>query len=540
MAGIVLKQLFTRAVAAQRAGRGEEAVRLWRSLLLIHGDYLPAYHNLGLVLRQLGRIAESEAVLRTGLERHPDSPDIRINLARTLCAWGNRGRTRAEALAHIQAAVDFAPDTPFVHYAKGRLLAESDTDPADESGDGGDVGEDGATGPADDASDTTNPSPYSANDAAMAAFEAALALDPAHLPSLIALARLHRARAADGEAVSLLKRAVRIAPDHPGAHVQFALALLAAGRLPAGFREYEWRLRDPAAVANAAAAGAPDLPRWQGENLGDGRLLIICDGGRGEIFQFVRLLRRIERRALVLEVPGELRTLLRAGRLAEEVIAAGEPRLPTDFWVPLNSLPHILKIRAGTIPAQVPYLYADATRLSRWRERLEANLKGPVGIRIGIVWSGGERAFESGRRHISLRDFAPLAALDGAALISLQKGDGRQEIANAPFGIVDLSSDLDEGEDGFLDSVALMHSLDLIVGPPTALLHLAGALGRPVFAALPPDGDWHLGWQDQDVSPWYPTMRLFRKRRGSGWQKLFQEMAMRWRQEGAIRQKRRR
>jgi hypothetical protein len=188
----------------------------------------------------------------------------------------------------------------------------------------------------------------------------------------------------------------------------------------------------------------------------------------------------------------------------------------------LLSLPRILGTTLATVPAQVPYLHADPGLIDRWRHELQ-----PLGgFRIGIAWQGS-RGFKGDRfRSFPLREFAPLAAMEGVRLVSLQKGAGSEQIreAAASIAVMDLGSRLDETAGPFMDTAAVMNNLDLVITPNTALAHLAGALGVPAWVALSsaPEWRWMLNRED---SPWYPTLRLFRQTEPGNWKPVFERMA---------------
>jgi hypothetical protein len=152
------------------------------------------------------------------------------------------------------------------------------------------------------------------------------------------------------------------------------------------------------------------------------------------------------------------------------------------------------------------------------------------GFRIGICWKGSRLptsySYSPAReRSIPLRQFEALAKIPGVRLISLQKGDGVEELAALPPGMVveTLGDGFDAGPDAFVDTAAAMMSLDLVITSDTAIAHLAGALGRPVWVALPYLSEWRWLLNRAD-SPWYPTMRLFRSRRPVEWEGVFAEM----------------
>jgi len=181
----------------------------------------------------------------------------------------------------------------------------------------------------------------------------------------------------------------------------------------------------------------------------------------------------------------------------------------------------VLRTTVDTIPANVPYLFADPVIVEQWQEKLSS----VGGFRIGINWRGREGIGTFRQRDLPLQQFASIAELPGVRLIRLQKAAGKEELANvgARLKLVDLGDDVDEAHGTFIDTAAIMMNLDLVISSDTAVAHLAGALGVPVWVALTfvPDWRWLL---DRSDSPWYPTMRLFRQKGPGDWVGAFEEM----------------
>ncbi len=187
------------------------------------------------------------------------------------------------------------------------------------------------------------------------------------------------------------------------------------------------------------------------------------------------------------------------------------------------SLPGIFDSRPEDFAATVPYLAADPKRVAQWRQALI-----PFdAFNVGISWQGNPDYADDRRRSIPLAQFAPLAACSGVRLFSLQKGVGTEQLPawSGPAPIIDWSAALDASGNALVDTAALMMSLDLVITSDTAIAHLAGALGRPVWVALPlvPDWRWMLARND---SPWYPTMRLFRQQSPNDWEGVFARMTV--------------
>lgn len=175
-----------------------------------------------------------------------------------------------------------------------------------------------------------------------------------------------------------------------------------------------------------------------------------------------------------------------------------------------------------TIPANVPYLRADQRLVRLWRDRLGTCR----GFRVGIGWQGNRQYRCDRFRSIPLWSFAPLAALPDVTLVSLQQGTGRQQLQAVPaeWGILDLGPEVDTEAGAFMDTAAIMANLDLVVTSDTAIAHLAGALGFPVWVALGKSADWR--WlEKREDSPWYPTMRLFRQTQLGDWDEVFERIA---------------
>jgi hypothetical protein len=203
----------------------------------------------------------------------------------------------------------------------------------------------------------------------------------------------------------------------------------------------------------------------------------------------------------------------------DEAIPAGEVVPRFDVHASLMSLPAILGTTLRTVPAHVPYLFPEKAALERWRKRLARD----DGFKIGIFWQGNKKNEMDAHRSFALRELAPLARVPGARLYSLQKGDGIEQIAEVDFAVRTLGDDVDS-RGMFVDTAAIMKSLDLVVATDSSLAHLAGALGVPVWIGLSLLSDFRWMLERED-SPWYPSMRLFRQQKLDLWTPVFERMA---------------
>jgi hypothetical protein len=284
------------------------------------------------------------------------------------------------------------------------------------------------------------------------------------------------------------------------------------GDYEAGWKSFEWRWESEMACAKRQLSGrswlsAPSTTRET--------IFVYAEQGLGDVLQFCRYVPILAARAeVVLEVPRPLLRLLSGLPGVTRIIAAGDPPPPYDAWLPLMSLPLALQTTRDNIPARVPYLYADPERSAFWKDRL----RHLPGRKIGLVWAGSPRLEQpranliDRRRSITLARYAPLAAIPGISLISLQKGDASGQTPPEGMLLHDWTNDLHD----FADTAALVEALDLVISVDTSVVHLTGALGKPIWVLNRYDQCWR--WlRDRTDSPWYPSARLFRQHAPDDW-----------------------
>jgi ADP-heptose:LPS heptosyltransferase len=200
------------------------------------------------------------------------------------------------------------------------------------------------------------------------------------------------------------------------------------------------------------------------------------------------------------------------------VVPRGE-RIPDfDVHAPLLSLPSIFHTTLDNLPADVPYLFAQEESIERWRNELS----GDEGFKVGIAWQGNPQHKQDHFRSIPFERFEMLADVPHVRLHSLQIGAGRERLAQltGQLRITDLAERLVD----FDETAAVVKNLDLVICCDSSLAHLAGALGVPVWVAIPAAPDWRWLVARED-SPWYATMRLFRQTRLGDWESVFARMA---------------
>lgn len=355
---------------------------------------------------------------------------------------------------------------------------------------------------------------------ALANYDRALAIRPAYVEALNNKAVLLKEAGDVRAAIAAYRAAIDAEPSCVQAWTGKALCELLTGDFEAGWRSYEWRKRRFGPVGSPSQA-----PAWQGEDLAGKTLLIQAEQGLGDTVQFCRYAKQAKALGakVILQVQDRLAKLI-ATLDPEIAVIRSSGALPVcDYQVMLLSMPGILGSDHGVRDGA--YLSADRDLIARWKERI-----GAKGFRVGIHWQGEKKwdgidKRSDKERSFPLELFRGISQISGIRLISLQKNDGLEQLQALPAGMQVESPgfDFDEGPDGFADSAAIMANLDLVISSDSAIAHLGGAIGCPVWLALQyvPDWRWQLGRPD---SLWYRHMRLFRQPSRGNWPAVFTAM----------------
>jgi Tfp pilus assembly protein PilF len=471
-------------------GRLAEAWQALSAAIAADPDNALAHHLRGLVQVHAGEWPGALADLRRAIALDPSDAVAHSNLSGALRAVGDY----EAALTSGETAVRLNPDFADAHLNRGNALLE-----------------------------------LARPEAALDSYAEVLARQPgdprAHNNRGNALRSLNRLE----EAAASFERAMALDPVTPEFKANCGFAYLGLGDLPKGFGLFEarWDNRNMRAYLESRAFAAPF---WRGEESLRGKTILLhAEQGFGDVLQFCRYAPlAAERGARVLvEVDPSLKPLMRSLAGVDQVFAQGEPLPAFDLHCPMMSLPFAFRTALDTIPAKTPYLAADAERVEAWRGRL-----GPASRpRVGLAWSSGVRPDQpeltaiNGRRNLPLLKLAALKGLD-VDFVSLQKG----QPAEAEFAALDQTAwdgppILNVAEDltDFGETAALMTVLDLVISVDTAIPHLAGALGRPVFVMNRFDPCWR--WlRGRSDSPWYPTARLFRQPSLGDWDSVLAEV----------------
>ncbi len=303
------------------------------------------------------------------------------------------------------------------------------------------------------------------------------------------------------DAISIHERLIAATPNDANAHTFIAICHLLLGNFQRGWQEYEWRLK-----TKYVADSSLGVTRWNGQLLNGKKILINVEQGYGDTVQFVRYARNIKERGgdVTLMCQAALCPLLAGCAGIDRIVGQGDLAQHHDVETMLLSLPGIFQTSLETIPADVPYLHVPQGAGTQ----AVATITRHTGIlRVGLVWAGGAHNPNDRPRSLKLKQFSDLFGIVGIKFFSLQKGDPAMELKSIP---ADTITDLDPYLEDFADTAAAIQELDLVISVDTAVAHVAGALGRPVWTLIPfvPDWRWLLTRED---SPWYPTMRLFRQ-----------------------------
>jgi Flp pilus assembly protein TadD len=465
----------TRGFTLHCQGLAKEAEPFYRSALALNPDLKEAWMNLGLVAFTLGRTEEAQACQREALRLDPESADAQNNLGMIHYSLGHI----AEAENCFRAALRLDSGQPNATLNLGSVRQLS-----------GYI------------------------DEAEGLFRRALALgvDPVRAKANLALALMEQVRPEEAE--QCCREALAINPASAEAHSNLALALLTMGRLEEGWREYEHRWE-----VEAMSSPLPVLPRprWFGQELNGETVLLYAEQGFGDTLQFCRYVPMVAAAGgrVVLVVPKALRRLMAtldgvADLLSEEDSAALPP---FDYHCPLLSLPFAFDTSMQSIPAPASYLRADADDWSDF-------LGGLPGLKVGLVWAGKSRAAQphavaiDKRRSMGLSEMAPLLSVPGCSFVSLQLGPPAAQMQALPEDVTlhDVSGRMGD----WANTADLIMGLDLVIAVDTAVAHLAGALGKPVWMLNRFDSCWRW-FLGRDDTPWYPSMRQFRQTSRGDW-----------------------
>lgn len=470
-----------RGLALKERGNAALAIASFEQAIALERDYGLAHFNLGLSLFALGQHEEAAV-------HHAEA--IRLMPGHAPSHWGRADALRASghyeaSLASYNAALALEPGRADIHNNRGLLLHV-----------------------------------WGKHHEALADFETATRLDPGHADAYCNRGMALEALGRHAQALGDYEAAMARSPQHAAAHFNHALCHLTLGHYRDGWREYEWRWQTGQLKSSQLHCKPP---LWAGkEPLQGQRILLHAEQGLGDSLQFCRYLPMVAElgATLIVQVQAPLVPLIRTMSGVSQVIAAGEALPGFDFHCPFMSLPLAFGTTLETVPGGRRYLSPSEDRSLLWQRRLGARHV----PRVGLVWAGAPHASLAvqrpvdRRRSIHLEKFASLGTAK-VEFFSLQKGEAAasqlRELEEACWDgprLLDFTAQLSD----FEDTAALIDQLDLVISVDTAVAHLAGALGKPVWLLNRFDTCWR--WMTgRDDSPWYPTMKIFRQPSAGDW-----------------------
>jgi tetratricopeptide (TPR) repeat protein len=542
-------------IAMVRAQQPEQALAWFKKVIACDPHNAEAYFYLGNIAFQMGHLDEAMFCYKQSLEHNPCTVEVACNLG--ICAnvsndhdaaleyFGNalkidqnclvahtqialllekRGQYAA-ALVHMQKASELMPHDVDILLYVGNLLACCDR--LDEA-----IGVyRRAHGLRPDDIKVTIElanalASVDCHEEAITLYGAVLEKNPMFTSTLHNFGLSLKKVGYIDQAIEVFKKAILQKPEYALAHFSLGLAYLANGDFDHGWSEYEWRWF----VYNESPKKFI-RPRWDGSDVAGKRIYVYAEQGFGDTFHFIRYLALLKDQGayVIFQCQAPLKQLLQLCPYIDALITFRDTFSEFDYHTPLLSLPLMFNTRVTTIPAQVPYLYAEERLVQQWRKKLDSD---GTQFRVGICWHGNATYETAFLRHVvatkscPLSHFKVLASVPGVVFYSLQKMHGLEQLTvdgnDQWLHTFDDAFDVVHGR--FMDTAAVIQNLDLVISIDTSICHLAAALGVPTWILLPASADWR--WmQYRADSPWYPTVRLFRQIVRGDWQGIMDTVA---------------
>jgi len=466
---------------AKARGQLSEAISAYRQAISLEPDASDVLSDLAGALVEVGQYQESLITSQQALDLHPNFPQAMINQAEACFQLGRaaqeEGRTD-DAETQYRKAISSNPDHVEAHTNLGNILRAD-----------GRLNE------------------------ALECYAQALTIFPGqsqtHSNKGVALQETGRRE----DAITSYREAIRLDDNNAEARRNLSMALLKGGAFEEGWSEFEWRWKTP---HFAAIRRQWKKPQWAGERLSGRTVLVHAEQGFGDCFQMARYIPELKKRGgrVIVEAPDVLAEVLQTVGGIDEMITPGNPSLPNhDFHIPMMSLPGAFDTTFDNVPTPEGYLFAPRDAIERWQSKIPDTGKRKTGSRVGIVWKGNPIHPRDSARSPGLEAFRPL--LDtSTTFYSLQKDGGGEDIRAA--GLTGQLVDLEPELQTFSDTAAAIDQLDLIITPDTAVAHLAGAMGKPVWILLEHIGEWRW-FEEREACPWYVSARVFRQESSGDW-----------------------
>ncbi|MFC1845732.1 tetratricopeptide repeat protein [Candidatus Dependentiae bacterium] len=460
-------------------GREKEAYAHFTKAIACDANYAKAYFHCGKILEQLGNAEYAATNYRHAIQAQEDYIDAYAALAKIL-----RDREECEeAIELLEKAVTLQPNNVHLLFDLGfcaNMIGQSEK--------------------------------------AITAYKKIVLLNSDHAQSFYNIGYTLKLRGDVDEAIEMYKLALKIRPDYADARYALALAYLNKSSFLEGWKEYEDYLKK-------SNLNSEKLRRWlKTDQLAGKRILLREQGGLGDTMQFIRYAQELKQRGAytILIVRKPLVKILSGCNYIDKLIELGKGCPPFHEQATLMALPAIFNSTEETIPKNIPYLFPNESLTQQWKDILNSSEKR---FKVGLCWTSNLHndacRHPIARRSISLDLLAPLAQFEDVEFYSLQKENNQVE--NAQLNVTVFDKDFDDSHGSFMDTAALIKNLDLVITIDTAIAHLAGGLGIPVWLMLPFNVDWR--WiVNRSDSPWYPAMRIFKQQEPMNWKPVVQNV----------------
>jgi tetratricopeptide (TPR) repeat protein len=499
--------------------RFEDAEQAYRQALVFQPDYAEAYNNLGNVLRLCGRLDEAESSFSSALALVQNA-EICNNFGNVLMDLGKI----EEAEKVYRKAIVLKPDYHMAYNNRGNaLLALKRWNAAEKSYCKAlEIYPDYSEAYCGLGNLFSND--QSRFNEAERSYEKALVIRPDYVEAYYNLANLYNNHKMFDDAERAYRQALIINPSYYKAQNNLSFIKLLQGEYSEGFKLYESRFNVYPGSLNIENCTISSLNQsdgyslWKGESLEGVTLSILTEQGAGDTLMMMRYLSLLKQKGvkkLIVYSLSSLQRVLQSLQGVDEVVS-DDGVLPFGLYCPMMSLPFFFNTSLESVPNRTPYIHIAKNDKRKWRSHL-AKLSG---IKVGLVWAGGKFTESNEVRSIPLSKFYPLQKIEGVQIVSLQKGDEAIQLRRLGWNVFDRMEDCED----YWDTATLIDCLDLVISVDTAVAHLAGALGKPVWLLNRFESEWRWMLERED-SPWYPSMRIFRQKEKGDWGTLINLVA---------------
>ena len=479
--------------ALQKQGSLEESIQAYQQAIQIQSGDADSYSNLGVALQEQGSLEESIQAYQQAIQIQPNHPEAYNNLGVVL---KEQGRLE-ESIQAYQKSIEIQPKSAEAYHNLGNVLREQGS--LEES---------------------------------IEAYQQAIQIQPDYAEAYSNLGNVLREQGSLEESIEAYQQAIQIQPGSAETHNNLGLILLLLGDFHQGWKEYEWRLK----CSNFSSENRNfPQPYWNGIHLNGKSVLIWAEQGIGDEIMFTSILPNLSQMTekIISECDQRLTPLFQRSFPQIQFFSRANPPHPRlldkniDYQMPIGGLGQWFRTNEKSfLSGQDSYLHACPKKVLQMKRKYQQLADGK--LLVGISWkSTGINQRRASLKSTVLKDWTFILSGKNCFFMSLQYGDVKAEI-NTFTNQTEIPIYQDKEIDSFQsldDFAAQVAALDLVISIDNSTVHVAGALGKPVWTLLPftPDWRWMLNRSD---SPWYPSMTLFRQKEIGDWDGVFQQIKL--------------